>query len=243
MYSIRNINNIIYTATLEDLLSGKGEECDILSKLHLMSHKKYKKLETYYNIPIITISAFIGFISAVNINFEYVHLILGGLSLFVSLLKSYFSYLKISQKSENHRVTYIQYNQICNEIRIELALEPNMRQPVTFLLNLIKVKMKNLNEVSDIIDNDIIEKFKDERKSIKEYANISKPDILNLISPITPFRNNCTTNENESFRRSPIFVPSYENKSIINELELNSNIESEKDIEEDINNDQNGILV
>jgi hypothetical protein len=189
MYSIKNekLSNILYTPTLEDLLSTKGEECDILSKLHLMSHKKYKNQETYYNIPIITISAFIGFISAVNINFEYVHLILGGLSLFVSLLKSYFSYLKISQKSENHRVTYIQYNQISNEIRIELALEPSMRQPVTFLLNLIKIKMKNLNEVSDIIDNDIIDKFINERKELADYATIGKPDILYLISPIKRF--------------------------------------------------------
>lgn len=189
MYSMRNekLSSILYTSTLEDLLSTKGEECDILSKLHLMSHKKYKKQETYYNIPIITISAFIGFISAVNINFEYVHLILGGLSLFVSLLKSYFSYLKISQKSENHRVTYIQYNQISNEIRIELALEPSMRQPVTFLLNLIKIKMKNLNEVSDIIDNDIIDRFINERKELPDYPTIGKPDILYLISPIKKF--------------------------------------------------------
>ncbi len=155
-----------------------------------MGHKKYKILEAYYNIPIITISAFIGFISAVNINFEYVHLILGGLSLFVSLLKSYFSYLKISQKSENHRVTYIQYNQISNEIRIELALEPSMRQPVSFLLNLIKIKMKNLNEVSDIIDNDIIDRFINERNELPDYANIGKPDILYLISPIKKFNDN-----------------------------------------------------
>lgn len=187
MYSIRNVNEIEYSPSLEKLLCSKGEECDILSKLHLMGHKKYKNLEAYYNIPIITISAFIGFISAVNINFEYVHLILGGLSLFVSLLKSYFSYLKISQKSENHRVTYIQYNQISNEIRIELALEPSMRQPVSFLLNLIKIKMKNLNEVSDIIDNDIIDRFINERKELPDYPTIGKPDILYLISPIKKF--------------------------------------------------------
>jgi len=45
-------------------------------------------------------------------------LILGGMSLYASLLKSYFSYLKISQKSENHRIAYIQYGQIANEIRV-----------------------------------------------------------------------------------------------------------------------------
>ena len=151
--------NNIYTPSLEYFLQRKGEECEAWSNLHLMAHKKFRKRETMFNLPIITITAFIGFVSGLNLSYEYIHLILGGMSLYASLLKSYFSYLKISQKSENHRIAYIQYGQIANEIRVELALEPNMRKSGGGLIDLIRIKMKNLLEVSEIVDNSIIHDY------------------------------------------------------------------------------------
>jgi hypothetical protein len=148
-----------YTPSLEYFLQRKGEECEAWSNLHLMCHKKFKKRETMFNLPIITITAFIGFVSGLNLSYEYIHLILGGMSLYASLLKSYFSYLKISQKSENHRIAYIQYGQIANEIRVELALEPSMRKASGGLIDLIRIKMKNLLEVSEIVDSSIIHEY------------------------------------------------------------------------------------
>ena len=112
-----------------------------------------------FNLPIITITAFIGFISGLNLSYEYIHIILGGMSLYASLLKSYFTYLKVSQKSENHRIAYIQYGQIANEIRIELALEPSLRKASGGLIDLIRIKMKNLLEVSEIIDTSVIHAY------------------------------------------------------------------------------------
>lgn len=182
----RKKDNLIYTTPLEYLIKNKGEQCEILSKLHLLSHKKYQKKELFFNIPIITITAVVGFVSALNINFEYINIIIGLSSLFVSLLKSYFSYLQISQKNENHRVAYLQYFQIANEIRIELSLSPDIRQPATYLLNLIKVKMKHLNEVSEIIPTNVMEEF--------NYLNrgnryMSEPDIIMSLHPIDIYEN------------------------------------------------------
>jgi hypothetical protein len=153
------VDNVIYTPNLEYFLQRKGEECEAWSNLHLMCHKKFKRRETYFNLPIITITAFIGFVSGLNLEYEHIHLILGGMSLYASLLKSYFSYLKISQKSENHRIAYIQYGQIANEIRVELALEPTMRNRGSGLLDLIRIKMKNLLEVSEIVESAIIDEY------------------------------------------------------------------------------------
>ena len=151
--------NNTMSQSLEYLMRRTGEECEAWSKLHLMAHKKFKHSETRFNLPIITITACIGFVSGLKLDYEYIHLILGGMSLYASLLKSYFSYLKISHKSENHRIAYIQYGQIANEIRLEMALEPSIRKPVSMLLDLIRIKMKNLNEVSEIIDNHIINEY------------------------------------------------------------------------------------
>jgi hypothetical protein len=90
------------------------------------------------------------------------------MSLYASLLKSYFSYLKISQKSENHRIAYIQYGQIANEIRVELALEPMMRKSISGLIDLIRIKMKNLIEVSEIVDNSIIDEYLSQLEKTKQ---------------------------------------------------------------------------
>jgi polysaccharide pyruvyl transferase WcaK-like protein len=129
-------------------------------------------------------TAVIGFISALNIQFSYINIIIGGCSLVVSLIKSIFVYLKISQKNENHRVAYLQYYQISNEIRIELSLARNIRQPANYLLNLIKIKMKNLNEVSELIDNEVIETYTKRNQYNILYHQIGHPDILDDIRPI-----------------------------------------------------------
>ncbi len=217
----------VYNKEIEFIIKKKGEESEVLSLLHLAAYKKYKVAETFFNVPIITLTAIIGFVSALNMNYEWIHIIVGGLSLFVSLMKSYFSYLKISQKSENHRVSYLQYNQIANEIRIELALSPELRQPVSYLMKLITVKMKNLNEVSEIIENQIIKKFsKLYTSSLQKreiYEMIGKPSILNGLSEIV------------------IYTPQtdyYENQ---NNIELNSldSIAEKNKLMEQIINQQN----
>lgn len=183
-------DKINYEEQFEYLIKCKGEQCQILSTLHLLSHKKYKKQEIYFNIPIITITGLVGFIAALNIQFDYINIIIGALSFFVSLLKSYFSFLQISQKNENHRVAYLQYVQIANEIRIELSLSREMRQPASYLLNLIKVKMKNLNEVSEIIPTPIIEKFKNTHGPYLNPSIISLPDVIFTLQPIEIFKDN-----------------------------------------------------
>lgn len=180
----RKTEKLNYSRPLEHLIKTKAEECEVLSKLHLMSHKKYDRLEIYFNVPVITMTAVIGFVSALNIQFKYINIIIGVCSLMVSLIKSLFAYLKISQKNENHRVAYLQYYQISNEIRIELSLGRNIRQPANYLLNLIKIKMKNLNEVSELIDDIIIEKYIKKNVQDRNFICIGHPDILDDIRPI-----------------------------------------------------------
>jgi len=195
----RKTNELQYSTSLEKLIKCKAEECEILSQLHLISHKNYKNAETYYNIPIIGITATLGFVSALNIDFSYINIIIGGSSLVVSLLKSIYSYLQIGQKSENHRVASIQYHQISNEIRIELSLSRDIRQPANYLLNLIKIKMKNLQEVSGFIPEIAVTEYLQKYEMDPNFRELSKPDILTCIKPIEIFSlNNDPINNNNN---------------------------------------------
>ncbi len=212
--------NSEYNETIEGLIKSKGEQCEILSKLHLMAHKKYKKSELFFNIPIITITALVGFVSALNINFEHMNIIIGVLSLFVSLLKSYLSFLKISQKNENHRVAYLQYFQISNEMRIELSLSPELRKHPSYFLNLIKVKMKNLNEVSEILPTNILNQFKDILKHDAEYNKdgsheMMMPDVIMSIHPIEIY-------SDKNLNKSNSLVRKYNNSPMLTHVIVNS---------------------
>ena len=171
---------IEYTPELDRVLCDTGEECEMFSKLHLMAYKKFRKREVMFNLPIITITALIGFVSGLKLDFEYIHLILGGMSLYASLMKSYFSYLKISQKSENHRIAYIQYDQIHTGIRLELSLHPSIRKDASMLVDIMRIKLKNLREVSEIIDNSIINAYVNELKrgDMHEMIEFSKINLI-----------------------------------------------------------------
>ena len=214
------VDNVQYTPNLEYFLQRKGEECEAWSNLHLMCHKKFKKRETMFNLPIITITAFIGFVSGLNLSYEYIHLILGGMSLYASLLKSYFSYLKISQKSENHRIAYIQYGQIANEIRVELALEPTMRNRGSGLLDLIRIKMKNLLEVSEIVDNSIIHEY------LSKVGNANRTDVLHWFTRERTASHTNETNDNDAIGKPHV-------------LKLANRIESYVDINKKVVSNKN----
>ena len=86
----------------------------------------------------------------------------------------------------------MQYNQISNEIRIELALSRDLRQPVSYIMKLITVKMKNLNEVSEIIEDHIIDGFaKNYTLTLEKqdvYQRVSKPSILHGLSEINVYK-------------------------------------------------------
>jgi hypothetical protein len=208
--------NMGYTHEMELFFSEIGEDCHIISSLHMMCHRRYKNKETYFNIPIITITAFIGFISGLNLSYEYMHVIIGSLSLFASLLKSYFSYLKISQKGENHRISYIQYEQIYSDIQVELALEPQFRQNPSSLMNLVRVKLKNLNEVSEIIHEDIKKELEEKIKKLYYFEN----EFTNDKKLATT-----SANTNEIITKKPLRKPSILN--IVKKIKLYEDYESE----------------
>ena len=179
-------NEIDYNSEFEQLLKENGEHSQVYSILHQMSYIKYKYRFDMLNIPSIILTAIIGFMTGIGINYPYTGIILGASSVFVSIMKSITSYMKLNERSENHRICSLQFAQISNEIKIELSLRRKQRQPAKILLDVIKVKFKNLMEVAQLIDNDIIQKFRDKYLRNSEYneSNVSLPPVFSNIPGI-----------------------------------------------------------
>ncbi len=177
---------IDYNSEFEQLLKENGEHSQVYSILHQMSYIKYKYRFDMLNIPSIILTAVIGFITGIGINYPYTGIILGASSVFVSIMKSITSYMKLNERSENHRICSLQFAQISNEIKIELSLRRKQRQPAKILLDVIKVKFKNLMEVAQLLDNDIIQQFRKKYLMGPEYneSSVSLPPVFSNIPGI-----------------------------------------------------------
>jgi hypothetical protein len=181
---IEHQGDIDYNPEFEQLLKENGDHSQVYSILHQMSHVKYRSLYDKCNIPLIIITAVIGFVTGIGLPYQYTNTALGAASVFVSILKSIISYLKLSERSENHRICSLQFAQISNEIKMELSLRRNQRQPAKMMLDIVKVKYKNLMEVAQLLDNDVIRRFREKYLSHKQSSEISLPPVFSNIPGI-----------------------------------------------------------
>jgi hypothetical protein len=181
---IENQGDIDYNPEFEQLLKENGDHAQVYSILHQMSHVKYRSLYDKCNIPLIIITAVIGFVTGIGMPYQYTNTALGAASVFVSIMKSIVSYLKLSERSENHRICSLQFAQISNEIKMELSLRRSQRQPAKMMLDIVKVKYKNLMEVAQLLDNDVIRRFREKYLSHKKDSEISLPPVFSNIPGI-----------------------------------------------------------
>lgn len=176
---------ILYNPELEFLLKENGEQAEIYSLLHEMAFVHYRSISDYINIPLIIMTAIIGFLTGIGLSYPHINLILGAGGVMVSIMKSVVAYKKLSERSENHRICSLQFGQISKEIKVELSLRRQDRQDVGQLLHLVKVKLKNLIEVAELIDGFIVRRFR--RKYPDACSTVTRrslPSIFTGVSPI-----------------------------------------------------------
>ena len=176
-----NENIIFYNNDLEQLLAQSAEECESLGILHLASYEKYNRLSNIINIPVIILSSGIGFITGIDLNYDKMNIILGIGSVFVGIIKSVDSYFQLGKRAESHRMCALQYTQINKKIQIELSLCREQRQTAKDMLSIIKTDIKNLQDISPVIDQEIIKEY-----NIKygKYKNVKKPNFVNGLSSV-----------------------------------------------------------
>lgn len=172
-----------YDDNLENLLKEEGEKAESLSILHRMSHEKFNLYSNAINIPVIVGSSAIGFITGIKVDYEDMNIILGIASVVIGVIKSLDTFFQLANRSERHRLVSLQYGQICRRLSIELALERNVRENAKDLLHIIRTDLKNLEEISPIITDDIIEKYKTKYPKV-DGEKIARPPITNGLTEI-----------------------------------------------------------
>jgi hypothetical protein len=176
-----NHHIIDYNKDLEFLLKDNAEECESLGILHRASYEKYNRLSNYINIPVIILSSAIGFATGIDIGYEKMNIILGIGSIFVGIIKSIDTYFQLGKRSESHRLCSLQYQQIHKKIQIELALKRPQRQTAKDMMTVIKTDIKNLQDISPLVDQDIIDAY---NERYGKYTTVKKPNFVNGLTEV-----------------------------------------------------------
>lgn len=174
--------NIVYSPEFEKLLKEESEKAECLSICHSFSHLKFNRLSTMVNIPVIILSSVVGFITPLKM-FDEQTIMLGALSICISILKSIESYFDYTKRAENHRITSLSYFKISQFIRIQLSLTKDKRILAKDLYTMITNDLQNLKDREPIIDDGIINKFKEKYKHEEEKT--ARPSILNGLTSIS----------------------------------------------------------
>jgi len=175
------LTEIQYNTDLEVLLKEQAEQAESYSILHNLSHEKYQFRSNIINIPVIILSSVIGLLTGMNIQNDDMFIILSTGSIFVSVIKSIDSYFQLQKRAEGHRLCGLTFSQISKKIQIELSLARDQRQNPKDMLGLIKTDLKNLFDISPIIDPDIVDKY---NSLYKNETEVSKPPITNGLTKV-----------------------------------------------------------
>lgn len=176
-------NTVKWNEATEGLIKGIGEKALSMSWLHNRSEKRYKYLNNFLAIPSIVLSSITG---AGSIGFgseNGISVIMGGISLLVSILSTLNSYFVFAQRSTEHRIASIQYSKLYLTISIELALPRHKRMYVKDFLKVISQEIQRLNEIQPQIPDTVIKAYNVHFKD--EPDTIARPEVTNGLVSIT----------------------------------------------------------
>jgi len=186
-------NNLSWSNELEDYIKMTGEQARALSWLHKKCEQQFSHLRNWIELPVIVLSAVVGFCSVGSSTIFYgkvdlSSIILGCVSLFVSVLNTVNSYFSWSKRAEGHRIASIQYDRLYRYVVIELSLPRSERANPSEILKHVREFVDRLSEISPQIDTRIIHVYK--REILPSYSNISHPVEVNGLVAIRVVRQN-----------------------------------------------------
>jgi hypothetical protein len=152
----------IWHVQQEVLLKEWAEVSSSYRWLHDRAHKKYRRENMWFVLPVIVLSTITGTMSFAQNSFpenlqEYVPLCSGSLNIFAGMLSTIAQFLRVSQLVEAHRVASLAFGKLSRAIRIELALPCQERSADgRYLVKTCRSEMDRLLEQSPQIPSAIL---------------------------------------------------------------------------------------
>jgi len=187
--SIETNRNTEWDESIENILSEIGDESQINAFMHKKAQSYYTKENIKYQLPIIILSALSGTGNFISANFpEYastIVLAVGGVSIFTSILSSVAQFLKVSQLSESHRMSYLSWEKFHSTIKFQLNKKRANRDNLKDFISLVVPEYQRLKEISSDIPKHICEHVKRNKKNLNK---MQIPYLLNGFHPVVPYK-------------------------------------------------------
>ena len=189
MNNLHNIQQNEWDESVEHILSELADEAQINAFLHKKSNEYYTTQNIKYQLPIIIFSALSGTGNFISSHFpDYSAIIIlgvGGLSICTSIISSVAQFLKVSQLSESHRMSYLSWEKFHSNIKFQLNKRRVSRDNLKDFLSLIVPEYQRLKELSACIPLHICDDVKRNKKNLK---NMQVPYMLTGFHPVVPFK-------------------------------------------------------
>lgn len=179
----------------EQIFAELCDEAQIRGFLHKKSYEYYYKKNLWFQVPIMMFSAISGSGNFISNSFpdyqKYMILAIGGLSILTGMLSSIFQYLKVSELSEAHRLSYLSWEKFYTNIRFQLRRKDDDRDNIIDFVNMIIPEYQRLIEISPDIPTHISNIIKRRKKELNW---IHLPFILSDFDKTMPFGSNSNNN-------------------------------------------------
>lgn len=187
--SVELNKDIEWDDSVEGILSEIGDESQINAYMHKKSQSYYTKQNIKYQLPIIILSALSGTGNFVSTNFpdysKYIILAVGGVSIFTSILSSVAQFLKVSQLSESHRMSYLSWEKFHSNIKFQLNKKRASRDNLKDFISIIVPEYQRLKEISAEIPKSIYEQVRSNKKNL---SKMQVPYLLNGFHPVVAYK-------------------------------------------------------
>jgi hypothetical protein len=168
--------------SVERLLQKYCDESQIRESLHRRAYYYYKRTLTWFQLPIIILSAISGSMQFLSKSFPvYENAIVTGtasLSISVSIISAVMTYLKLGEQQTKHEISQIAWQNFYNTVSHQLQLTKNLREDPVEFVSQIKTDYDRLFEISPICSRRFILEVK---KKVRRHATaeFQVPPYLN----------------------------------------------------------------
>lgn len=190
--SSTELGDVSWNVNLEEYFVEQGEQAHGLSMLHKQAEALYSYRKTFVELPVIAISSVTGFLSVGSTSMfagqeMTSSVVLGVLSLMVSVFQTIGTYFGWAKRAEGHRISSIQYSRLHRHLKIEMGLPRDQRQAPGDLLRFVRDTIDRLQETSPLLPSVVIAEYK---KKFEKVTDIRHPAETNGLEKIKVYIEN-----------------------------------------------------
>lgn len=162
----------------EILLQQWADMANSYAYLHEDSHRRCRTRNYMFALPIIVLSSIAGsanFASA-KIGWAYTNEVLGIISVLTATIATVQSYLKVAERSEAHRISFLGFSKLARNIQTELGFPPEERPTEgPQFVAAVRSELDRLFEVSPEITAESYNLF---NKTFSKKPSVYNPDDI-----------------------------------------------------------------